>query len=142
MRIFSVDVGMVFGQDKCVVVVLKRRKMVGTVGIELPHGKCMIEVSLERYKYLEVLQLDSIMNREMEKNEYIRRVKKLLKSQFHGGNVIARTNAWAVDIIRYGSLHLKENVGRLYHLKIRRRKTTYELRRTCECESAKLRQVS
>ena len=117
MRIFSVDVGMVFGQDKCVVLVLKRRTTVQTVGIELPHGKCMIEVSLERYKYLEVLQLDSIMNREMEKNEYIRRVKKLLKSQFHGGNVIARTNAWAVDIIRYGSLHLKGNVGRLYHLK-------------------------
>lgn len=111
---------MIFGLDKCVVVVFKRRKLIRTKGIEIPSGKRMREVNLVGYKYSGVLQLDSIMSREMKKkvkSEYIRRVKKLLKSQFHGGNVIARTNAWAVDIIRYGSLHLKGNVGRLYHLK-------------------------
>ena len=106
VRIFSDDVGMVFGLDKCAVLVLKRGRMVRTEGIELPDGKRMREVNLAGYKYLGVLQLDSIMNREMKekvKSENIRRVKKLLRSQLNGGNVIAGMNAWAVGIIRYGA---------------------------------------
>ena len=143
MRIFSEDVGTVFGLDKCAVLVLKRGKMVRTEGIELPDGNCMREVNVDVYKYLGVLQLDSIMNREMKekvKSEYIRRVKKLLRSQLNGGNVIAGMNSWALGIIRYGagvldwtkeelksidiktrklmtmngSLHSRGNVGRLH----------------------------
>ena len=79
--------------------------MIRTEGIELPDGKRMREVNLDGCKYLGVLQLDSIMNREMKekvKSEYIRRVKTFLRSQFNGGNVIAGLNAWAVGIIRYG----------------------------------------
>ena len=37
------------------------------------------------------------------KSEYIRRVKKLLRSQLNEGNVIAGMNAWVVVIIRYGA---------------------------------------
>ena len=112
-------------------------------GIELPDGKHMREVKHDGYKYFRVLQFDFIMNREMKekvKSKYIRRVKKLLRMQLNGGNVIAGMNAWALGIIRYGagvldwtkeelksidiktrnlmtmngSLHLRENVGRLY----------------------------
>ena len=61
---------MVFGLDKCAVLVLKRGQMIRTVGIELLDGNRMREVNLDGYKYLGVLQLDSIMNRETkEKNE-------------------------------------------------------------------------
>ena len=143
VRIFFDDVGMVFGLEKCAVVVLKRGKMVRTEGIELPDGKRMREVSLDGYKHLGVLQSDFVMNREMEekvKSEYIRRVKRLLRSKLNGGNVIAGMNAWIVGIIRYGagvldwtkeelksidiktrklmtmngSLHSRGNVGRLH----------------------------
>ena len=65
----------------------------------------MREVNLDIYKYLVVLQLDSIMNRKVKekvKSKYIRRIKKLLRSQLNGGNVIAGMNTWAVGIIRYG----------------------------------------
>ena len=48
MRIFSDDVGMVFGLDKCAVLILKRGRMVQTEGIELPDRKCMREVTLDR----------------------------------------------------------------------------------------------
>ena len=41
VRIFSDDVGMLFGLDKCAVLVLKRGKTVRTEGIELPDGKHM-----------------------------------------------------------------------------------------------------
>ena len=43
----------------------------------------MREVNLDGYKYLGVLQLDFIMNREIKekvKSKYIRRVKKLFRS--------------------------------------------------------------
>ena len=63
VRIFSEDVGMVFGLDKCAVLVMKRGKMVRIEGIELPDRKGIREVNLDGTKYLGVLQLDSIMNR-------------------------------------------------------------------------------
>ena len=106
MKIFSDGVGMVFGLEKCVVLVLERAKMIQTEGIELTDGKRMREVNLDGYKYLGVLELESIMNREMKekvKSEYIRRIKKLLRSQLNRANVIAGMNAWAVGIIRYGA---------------------------------------
>ena len=103
----------------------------------------MRQVNLDGYKYFGVLQLDSIMNREMKaqrKSEHIRGVNKLLRSQWKGGNIIAGMDTWAVGIIRYGSgvldwtkeelksidiktrklmtmnesLHPRGNVGRLY----------------------------
>ena len=52
VRTFSDDVGMVFGLGKCVVLVLKREKMVRTDTIELTDGKHMREVNLAGYKYL------------------------------------------------------------------------------------------
>ena len=129
MRIFSEDVGTVFGLDKCAVLVLKRGKMVRTEGIELPDGKRMREVNLDGYKYLGVLQLDSIMNREMKekvkskcKSQKFRRVKELLRSQLNGGNVIAGMNAWAVGIIRYGAGVLDWTKEELKSIDIKTRK--------------------
>ena len=162
---------MIFGPDKCAVLVLKRGKMVQTEGIELPDGKRMREVDLDGCKCLGVFQLDSIMIREIKekvKSEYIRRVKKLLRSELNVGNVITGMNAWAVDIIRYGagtldwtkeelksidiktrklmtmngSLHPRGNVGRFVSYKKRRWKRAYKLRRMCECGSAELGEVS
>ena len=95
------NVGMVFGLDKCAMLVLKKGKAVRTEGIELPDGKRMKEVNLDGCKYLGVWQLASIMNKEIKEKvrcEYIRKVKKLLRSQLNGENIIARMNAWAVDI--------------------------------------------
>ena len=78
---------MVFGLDKCAVLVLKRGKMIRKEGIKLPDGRHMREINHDGYKYLGVLQFDFIMNREMKekvKSEYIRRVKNLLRSQLNG----------------------------------------------------------
>ena len=51
MRIFSDDVVMVFGLDKCVLLALKMGKMVQAERIELPDRKRMREVNLDGYKY-------------------------------------------------------------------------------------------
>ena len=45
---------------------LEEGKMFQTAGIELLDGKRMKEVNLDGYKYLGVLHLDSVMNREMK----------------------------------------------------------------------------
>ena len=110
LRIFSDDIGMVFGLGKCAVL---GGKMVWTEGIELPDGKCMREVMR--------LQLDSIMNGEMKekvKSKYIRRVKKLLMSQLNGGNIIAGITAWVVGIIRCGAGLLDMETGQKKNWKV------------------------
>ena len=48
MGIFSDDVSMVFGLDKCAVLVMKRRKIVRTERIQLPDEMLMGEVNLDR----------------------------------------------------------------------------------------------
>ena len=59
---------MVFGLDKCAMLALRKGKMVWKERIELPDGKQMREVNLGGYYYLGVLQLDSIMNKEIKEN--------------------------------------------------------------------------
>ena len=65
---FYDDVDMVFGLDKCAMLALRTGKMVWKERIELPDGKQMREVNLDGYYYLGVLQLDSIMNKEIKEN--------------------------------------------------------------------------
>ena len=71
----------------------------------------MREVKLDRYEYLGVLQLDSIMIREMKekvKSEYIRRVKNLLK--LRKSIDIKTKKLMTIN----GGLHSRGNVDRLY----------------------------
>ena len=97
----------------------------------------------ESYKYLGVLEADHVLHEESKerlKKEYIRRVKKCLKSKLNGGNMVKAINTWAVSLMRYsagivewtkadldvtdrktrklmtmyGMLHPRSNVSRLY----------------------------
>ena len=63
---FDFNVGMIFGLARCAVLVLKRGKMIQTEGVELPDQKRLGEVNHDRYKYLGLLQIDFMMNREMK----------------------------------------------------------------------------
>ena len=56
--------------------------------------------------YLGVLQYDTIKHKEMKellRNEYFRRARKMLKSGLNSGNVIQAINSRAVPVIRYGA---------------------------------------
>ena len=141
--LYSQDIGMKFGIDKCAVLEMERGKLIRSEGIILPDGERMKEVDEEGYKYLGVLQWDRMMNKEMKKKirtEYIRRVKKICKSKLNAGNFITGLNAWAIGVIRYsggvidwtmdelremdrrtrkimnlnGCLHSRSSVARLY----------------------------
>ena len=106
VRIFSSDIGMQFGIDKCAVLVMKRGKLVLCDGIEMPDGNSIREVEESGYKYIGVLEADDLKHAAMKKvicKEYFRRIRKILKSKLNGGNVVNAMNSRAVSIIRYSA---------------------------------------
>ena len=69
----------------------------------------MKQVEEEGFKYLRILQLDNMLNKEMKEKtckEYLHGVKKICKSKLNLGNFVIGLNAWAIGIVRYsrGSL--------------------------------------
>ena len=125
VRVFSRDIRMEFGLDKCAVLVIERGVKVRREGIELPNGKMMKEVSEEGYRYLGVLEGASILNKEMKgmvKGEYLRRVKLVAKSGLYAGNLIKAINVWAVSVVRYSAGILEWSNRDLQEMDIRTRK--------------------
>ena len=106
VRIFSQDIKMSFGLDKCAVLEMRRGRQGGSSEIELPDDQHIGEIEAEGYKYLGILQLDQTLNTKMKgkiTTVYIRRVKKLCRSKLNGGNLIDGINTWAVGVVRYNA---------------------------------------
>ena len=78
--VFSENIGMEFGVEKCAMLVMKKGKIVKSVGIELPDGKVIKSLQEgESYKYLGSLEADKFLEEKMKLNvlkAYIRRIKK------------------------------------------------------------------
>ena len=58
----------------------------------------------ETYKYLDILEADTIKQVEMKekiKKEYLRRTRKLLETKLCSRNLIKGINTWAVLLVRY-----------------------------------------
>ena len=107
VRIFSEDIGMEFGLDKCATITLRRGKLEKDSSVQLPDGQEIQQLEeSEEYKYLGVLEADDIKHEKMKdkiKEEYIRRLTKLLKSKLNSGNLFQAINTWAVSLYRYGA---------------------------------------
>ena len=80
---------------------------VKSVGIELPDGKIIKSLQEgESYKYLVILEADKFLEEKVKLNvlkEYIRRIRKVLKSKLHGGNLVHGVNTLAVSLLRYSA---------------------------------------
>ena len=91
--------------------VMKRGKQHMTDGMELPnHDKIRTLGENETYKYLGILEADTIKQVEMKdkiRNEYLRRTRKLLETKLSSRNLIKGMNTWAVPLIRYSGPFLK-----------------------------------
>ena len=62
VRVFSKDIEMELGIEKCAMLVMEKGKIAKSVGIELPDGKVM--KSLQEggsYKYLGILEADKLL---------------------------------------------------------------------------------
>ena len=105
--VFSEDIGMEFGIEKCVMLVMEKGKIVKSLGIKLPDGKVIKSIEEgESYKYLGILEADKFLEEKMKLNvsrEYIRRIRKVLKSKMNGGNLVRGVNTWAVSLLRYSA---------------------------------------
>ena len=108
--VFSEDIGMVFGIEKCAALVMEKGKIGKSVGIELPDDKVIKSLQEgESYKYLGILEADKFLEERMKLNvskEYIRRLRKVLKSKLNGGNLVCGVNTLAVSLIRYSAAFL------------------------------------
>ena len=124
--------------------VMEKGKIVKSVGIEWLDRK-VIKLLQEgaSYKYLGILEADNFLEEKIKLNvskEYIRKLRKVLKSKLNGRNLVRRVNIWAVPLLRYsaafvswrktelqaidrktrklftiyGALHPKSDVDRLY----------------------------
>ena len=95
VRVFSEDIGMEFGIEKCVLV-MEKGNIVKSVGIDLSGGKVI--KSLQEgasFKYLGILEADKFLGEKMNviaSKEYIRRLRKVLKSKLNGGNLVCGVN--------------------------------------------------
>ena len=63
VQIFSDDIGIEFGIDKCAMLVLKRGKITKFDGVSLPDGKVKEGTG---YKYLGIVQADQIRYTQMK----------------------------------------------------------------------------
>ena len=90
VRIFSKDINMEFGIQKCAMLVLKRGKSVETEGIQLQDNKFIRSLEYaENYKYLGALPANDVKRSEMKQvigKEYKRRLRKILETKLNGNN--------------------------------------------------------
>ena len=124
--VFSTDIGMEFGIEKCGILTMKRGKIIKSEGIKLPDGKVMKQIGREGYTYLGIIELDKIKETEMKKKitkEYKRRQRFILKSKLNGRNKVTAINIWAVAIFRYGAGIIQWKASELKDLDRKSRKT-------------------
>ena len=104
VRIFSNDISMEFGLDKCATLAIIKSKVTETQSMNLPNNNIKGLNLDETYKYLGILQADDVKHKQVKKktlSEYNKRVRKILKSKLNGGNIIKVINSWAVPVVRY-----------------------------------------
>ena len=111
VRIYSQDIGMEFGIEKCAMLVMKSGKWHMTDGMELPnHNKIRTHGENETDKYLGIFEADPVKQVEMKDKipkEYLRRTWKLLETKLASRNLIKGMNTWAVPFVRYSGPFLK-----------------------------------
>ena len=88
VRIFSNDIGMKFGIEKCAILIIKRGRMTQSDGITLPDDTNIRSSKKgEGYKYLGVLEADVMLHRQMKEKitkEYLRPARKVTQSKLNG----------------------------------------------------------
>ena len=117
---------MEFSIEKCAVLVMKSGKRQLTDGMELPNkDKIKTLAENETYKYLGILEADTIKQAEMKEKihkEYLRRTRKLLETKLNSRNFIKGINNWAVPLVRYSGPFLKWTRDELKQMDQRTRK--------------------
>ena len=117
---------MEFGIEKCAMLLMKSGNRHLTDRMELPNqDKIRTLGEKETYKYLSILEADTIKEVEMKekiKKEYLRRTRKLFKTKLSRRNLIKGINTWTVPLVRYSRPFLKWTREELRQIDQRTRK--------------------
>ena len=106
VRIYSQDIGMESGIEKCARLVMKSGKRHLTDGMELPNQeKNRTLGENETYKYLRILEADKMKDKILK--EYLSRTRKLLETKISSRNLIKVINTWDVFLGRCWGPFLK-----------------------------------
>ena len=126
VRIYSQDIGMKLGIEKCAMLVMKSGKRHMTDGMEQPNpDKIRTLGENETYKYLVIFEADTIKQVGMKdkiREEYLRRTRKLLEIEPSSRNFIKGRNTWVVPLVRYSGSFLKWTRDELKQMDQRTRK--------------------
>ncbi|TWW59399.1 hypothetical protein D4764_06G0009290 [Takifugu flavidus] len=102
--IYSKDIRMSFGLDKCGRMVSRRGNVIATDGVDLPEGN--ITDVQDSYKYLGIPQANGNHEEAARRSAtaiYLQRLRQVLKSQLNGKHKIQAINTYALPEIRYPS---------------------------------------
>ena len=95
VKTYNDDIGMEFGREKCVMRIMKSRKRQRSEGLELTNQEEIRTLwEKETYKYLGILEADTIKPQENEKTTLQEPYKRI--------------NTWAVLLARYSGPFLVE----------------------------------
>ena len=105
VRIYSQDIGMEFGIEKCAILVMKSTKEHMMEVVKWPNQVITRMLGeKETYKYLGILKADIVKQVEMKekiKKEYLRRTRKQLETKLYSQKLFKEINTWAVFLVRY-----------------------------------------
>ena len=104
-KIFSDDICMSFGLDKCNKITIKKGKLTNTGDIEINEESIKELNNSESYVYLGITERDKIFKKDMKielKNEYFKRLRKILNTELNSSNLISAINTYAIPAISYG----------------------------------------
>ena len=125
VSMYSKDIGMEFGFEKCAMLSIKSGVKTKSEGIEVPSGEMIREVGEEGYKYLGVLQECKVKNKQMKeivREEYLKRVKAVARSKLYARNLITAIKVWAVSVVRYSAGILDWTKQELSQMDVKTRK--------------------
>ena len=67
VRVFSEDIELEFGREKCAMLVMEKGKIMKSAGTEVPDGKVIKSLQEdEYYKYLGILEPDKFLEEKMK----------------------------------------------------------------------------
>ena len=111
IRIYSQDIGMEFGVEKCAKLIMRSGKRQWTEVIALPNQEKISTLEeKEYYKFWGILEEDTIKKAQMKekiRKEYFRQTRKLLETKLCHRNLFKGIDTWMVFGLRYSGPFLK-----------------------------------
>ncbi|XP_067931123.1 uncharacterized protein [Watersipora subatra] len=103
-QVYSKDIEMTFGIEKCGRLIFKKVHSMLTVGLRMPNGT--IKYIEKGYKYLGIMQ--SNINHEAKVRhkaltDYKKRLWQILRSQLNAKNQVMAINTYALPVIKYSA---------------------------------------